>query len=297
MPCRPCEESRQGSELVHPLMPTKPTHNKGASHADSDAEAQKNQSEEEEELAPKKKPPRHVLKLVILKRWVTCERAVQDEDVTQRELKDLMRELMDPSCQRKHKALPSDKGFWKLGRSHTDKRGITYVVHCFLMRYRCKCNIILRVVTCPDFIKLQQHWLHDKDSCDKDNSKTSEYVQVVSVVEAVKSAPTLSCAALRRNLQDHDSPTKTIPVELKRCVERVCCAKITKKQLDGFYLDDTFESRTVFCGNNLVSELCVSTTIPTVHSISDSLKLLCLAVRSQQNMTLCALPSDRFGCF
>ena len=43
---------------------------------------------------------------------------------------------------------------------------------------------------------------------------------IVSVVEADKTAPTLSSAVLRRNLLDHDSPTKTVPVHLKRCIKR-----------------------------------------------------------------------------
>ncbi len=36
----------------------------------------------------------------------------------------------------------------------------------------------------------------------------------------------------------------------------------------------------------------ISTTIPGMHTISDSLNLLCLAVKSLQNMTSCTLPSD-----
>ena len=58
------------------------------------------------------------------------------------------------------------------------------------MRYQCKCDIGLRVVTGPDFIELQRYGLHDKESHDKDASKTLTYDQIVSVVEAVKTAPT-----------------------------------------------------------------------------------------------------------
>ena len=43
--------------------------------------------------------------------------------------------------------------------------------------------------------------------------KTLMYEQIVSVVEAIKTAPTLSGAVLRRNLLDQGSPTKTIPVQ------------------------------------------------------------------------------------
>ena len=104
----------------------KASRNDGASHTDPDAEDPANQSEEEEELGPKKKmPPRHVLQYVVVKRWVTGDRAEQDEDEIQCELDVLMRELMELSGQRMflgHKSFDIDKGFWKLGRSHTDKQ-------------------------------------------------------------------------------------------------------------------------------------------------------------------------------
>ena len=85
-----------------------------------------------------------------------------------------------------------------------------------------------------------------------------KYDHIISVVEAVKTAPTLSGAVLRRNLLDYDSPTKTIPVRLKRCVERLvysCWKDMTKKQLDGYALNDSFGSLTVFSENNLFSAL------------------------------------------
>ncbi len=49
------------------------------------------------------------------------------------------------------------------------------------------------------------------------------YDQIVSVVEAAKTASesTLSSSVLRRNLMDHDSPTKTIPPQLQCCVLRI----------------------------------------------------------------------------
>ena len=88
--------------------------------------------------------------------------------------------------------------------------------------------------------------------------KTLMYEQIVSVVEAIKTAPTLSGAVLRRNLLDHESPTKTIPAQLKRCVERhvySCRKDMTKQQLDGYALTDSFGSLTVFSEINLFSAL------------------------------------------
>ena len=116
----------------------------------------------------------------------------------------------------------------------------------------------MRVVTGQDFIELQRCGQHDKNSHDNDKSKTLTYREINSVVEAVKTAPTMPGSEIRRNLLDHDSPTKTIPVKLKRCVERrVYSARknMTKKQLDGYELNDSFGSLTVFAEINLFSTL------------------------------------------
>ena len=116
------------------------------------------------------------------------------------------------------------------------------------------------MVTGPDYIELQRHGLHDRTSHEKDAIKKLKYDQFVLVVEAVKTAPTLSCAVLRRNLLDHASQTKTIPVQLKRCVERrVYSARkdLTKKHVDGFELDDTFGALTDFSESNLFSALII----------------------------------------
>ncbi len=82
--------------------PTKASSNDGASYAKQDAIDLETQSEEEEELAPKtQRPPRQVLTYVVVKRWVTGDRAKQDEDEIQCELDALMREWMELSRQLK----------------------------------------------------------------------------------------------------------------------------------------------------------------------------------------------------
>ena len=117
------------------------------------------------------------------------------------------------------------------------------------------------------------------------------YQQIVSLVEAVKTAPTLSGPVLRRNLCDHNSPTKTMPVELERCVERRVCScrkDMTKKQLDGYALTDSFGSLTVFSENNLFSALMRKHNDPEVAYHFRLFEiLLCLVVRSRQNMIWC----------
>ena len=46
------------------------------------------------------RPPRHVLKYEVVKRWVTGDRAELDDDKINSELEDLMRDCMELSCQR-----------------------------------------------------------------------------------------------------------------------------------------------------------------------------------------------------
>ena len=78
MPCQPWEEFAQGPEPEHSVTPTKASRNDGASHADPNAELEDpaSLSEEGEELGPRKtRPPRHVLQYVVVKRWVTGDRA------------------------------------------------------------------------------------------------------------------------------------------------------------------------------------------------------------------------------
>ena len=107
------------------------------------------------------------------------------EEQIKAELEDLMFEYMEHSCQRKffgHKSLATDLGSWKLCHSHTDKRGIRYDVYRCPLRNQCGCEVSLRVVIGPDFIELQRHGLHAKNSHDNDKSKTLKRVQVTRFV-------------------------------------------------------------------------------------------------------------------
>ena len=97
-------------------------------------------------------------------------------------------------------------------------------------------------MTSKDYIELQRYGLHDRNSHDNDASKKLTYVQRVSVKEAAKTAPTLSGAALRRNLGDHNSLTKNIPPSLKRSVQHIVYKvrkDMTTKHL-GSDVDDSF---------------------------------------------------------
>ena len=155
MPSRPWEETAPVSEPEHIVTPTKPSRNDGASRAEPYPEDSFRLSDEEKGLgATKIRPPRHVLKYEVFQRWVTGERAEQDED----KIETLMREYMELPCQRKffgHRANPTYKGLWKLRRSHTDRRGIKYDVYRRPMRHQCGCEVSLRVLTFHDYIELQ----------------------------------------------------------------------------------------------------------------------------------------------
>ncbi len=79
----------------HPVTPTKPTRNDGASHADPDAKVPETESERDEEFGAKKiSQPRHVFAYKVVKRWITGERAKMDEDVIRNEIDAAMRHLM-----------------------------------------------------------------------------------------------------------------------------------------------------------------------------------------------------------
>ena len=88
MPYRPWEEATPVSEPPNPVTPTEPSRNDGASRADSDAEDPAGQSDEEERLGAKKPlPPRHILQCEVVKRWITCDRAVLTEEKLRLNLK------------------------------------------------------------------------------------------------------------------------------------------------------------------------------------------------------------------
>ena len=243
MPCRPDETFAQGPEPPNPVMPSDSTGNDGAGHADPDAE--NTDSESDLEAPQKQKRARTLLAYEVVQRWVTGDRAELTDQEIQTQLEVEASKLMELSGQKKfpcHKALDTDLGCWKLCRTHSDKRGVLFQVYRCPMRHRCKCKCCIRVVTSKDYIELPRYCLHDRNSHDDDASKKRTYAQRVSVKEAAKTAPTLSGAALRRNLGDHHSPTKNIPPSLKRSVQHIVYTvrKDMSAQHLGSEVDDSF---------------------------------------------------------
>ena len=87
MSCRPWEEPTPDSEPPHPVTPPRLSRNDGASRAHPDPEDPYRLSDEEEGIGAKKpRPPRRVLTYEVVKRWVTGERAVLDNDKINSEL-------------------------------------------------------------------------------------------------------------------------------------------------------------------------------------------------------------------
>jgi hypothetical protein len=70
-----------------------------------------------------------------------------------------------------------------------------------------------------DYLELQRSELelrHHAASHAQDDSKKLKYEQMVAIRDVVVTAPQLSAAMLRRNMEMHNSPTKTIPAEHMR---------------------------------------------------------------------------------
>ncbi len=120
---------------------------------------------------------------------------------------------------------PTDLGLWKKGQVH-ESRGITYTIYKCPMSGRagCQCMLRLVMVSAANFA-ITRPAMHTMIP------RSSKYEQMVATRDAVVTAPQLSAAMLRRSMQLHDSPTKTIPAEHMRsfqqsglpCLQKVVC--------------------------------------------------------------------------
>jgi hypothetical protein len=109
------------------------------------------------------------------------------------------------------------------------------------------------------YLKLQRSELrHHAASHAQDDSKKLKYEQMVAIRDAVFTAPQLSAAMLRRNMEMHESPTKTIPAEHMRSFQHQVYRarkKLVDKQLKGFTLDDSYGKLQEFADLHLWSTL------------------------------------------
>jgi hypothetical protein len=201
---------------------------------------------------------RHVLQYVVIKRWVTGERAETDEDAIRSELETQMRELMELTGQRKfpgHKTLDTDRGHWKLAFDHVDRRGIKYQVYCCPMRHWCQYKISCRLVTGPGFIELQRHGLHDKDSHDDDGSIKLKYDQFFFGSRSSQDrAYTVGRRAQQESVGPRQKPFRRNCSAASSALSRMCASK-SQQHVDGFDLKDSFGSLHILCAPNLFSDL------------------------------------------
>jgi hypothetical protein len=152
MPCRSPEEG-QLPDATDPVTPTKSLCNNGAGHDHANAESSSAESDddegEKEEPVATKKGTRVLAEYVLVKRWITGERAEMNEEDIENQLLVEACELMHLSRLNKlpgHKGLTTDLHLWKrAGIDHTTRAGITNNTFRCSMRHRCFCKCTIRV--------------------------------------------------------------------------------------------------------------------------------------------------------
>ncbi len=109
------------------------------------------------------------------------------------------------------------------------------------------------------YLELQRSDLHHHAASHaQDDSKKLKYQQMVAIRDAVVTALQLSAAMLRRNMEMHESPTKTIPAEHMLSFQHQVYRyrkKLCDKQLKGFALDDSYGKMQEFADCHLWSTL------------------------------------------
>jgi hypothetical protein len=267
MPCRPEEESAQGSEEPNPVTPTKRPRNAGAAHDNPDAENSECLYDSDQPVRTKKfsrvdkqKRERHLIVYEPIKRWLTGEKAEMDDSEMWFQVADEARkEMLIAGLKKAMHPKDTDLGFWKKAQEH-ESRGIHYTIYRCPMNYRCHCKCLLRLVMAPNkYVELQRSEnRHDANSHAQDDSKTLKYKQLVVIRDAVLVAPQLSASTLRRNLMSSDSPEKNIAPEHLRCLQRqvyMARKSLCAKQLRGFELDESFGKLEEFAVSNMWSDL------------------------------------------
>jgi hypothetical protein len=108
------------------------------------------------------------------------------------------------------------------------------------MHYQCDCHAQVKLITGPDYIRLEFCCTHDKHSNANEKSKKLKHNQIVLIHEAVGIALKQSTRKLRSNLcQSKSSPDKYehMPPSMLRCIHRrVKSARdqLIEQQLDTF---------------------------------------------------------------
>ena len=173
----------------------------------------------------KQKRRRAPLDYVLIKHWVTGEKAVMEEEDIDNEMFNEARAFTSASLLRTlpgHKSKSTDFYLWKLVRDWTTKQGVRHRLFRCPMRFRCGCMSGIRIMEGPGWKQLDRFGDHDASSHKEDRSKYLKYDQIVAVSDAVLIAPQQSAAQLRRNMSmaGPSSPGKLIEPALLRSVQR-----------------------------------------------------------------------------
>ena len=148
----------------------------------------------------------------MMKRWVTGETAVMEQEDIDRELFELARQWMEVSKLKKlpcHIAKTTDVSLWKQYQDRVKKKsGIRIRSFRCPLKHRTGCGAGIRIQYGPDWMQLDRCGEHNASSHDQDRSNYLKYDQICAIADAVTVAPNLSAAQLRRNMSLADSPGK-----------------------------------------------------------------------------------------
>ncbi len=115
-----------------------------------------------------------------------------------------------------------------------------------------------------DYLELQSSKLcHHAASHAQDDSKKLKYEQMVAIRDVVVTVQQLSASVLCRNMQMHNSPTKTIQAEKMPSLQVYSASKkLCAQQLKGLNLDDSFGKLQEFADCHMWSMLVHRHTNP-----------------------------------
>ena len=157
MPCHDCEVEANAPSDDPPRTPTKSTGNDGAG-ADNHNDSTESENSSDSDLPQaKQKRRRAPLDYVLIKQWVTGEKAAMDDEDIENEMFNAARDYMSVSLLRKlpnHFPKPTDFYLWKQVRDWTTKRGVrNRFFHC-PMRFCCGCTAGIRIMEGPGWKQL-----------------------------------------------------------------------------------------------------------------------------------------------
>jgi hypothetical protein len=200
----------------------------------------------------------------VIKKWITGERATEEQEDIDRELFELARDYMSASGLKKipgHVAKETDFALWKLFRTHTRHGGATLRVFKCPLFYRCGCRAQIRITkgNChgEGFIFLEKSGTHDLTSHENDKSKYLKFKHIEALHNAVSVAPTVPATAIRRNLALVSEDVRIDPKFLRSIQHQVRKSRsvLTVAQLEGYTIGSSFGALSDFVSNFWINSL------------------------------------------